>query len=172
MRRILSLLACLVVALGGSIVTGVSADASLSDVDAAYCPYGSITGHGYWTPAETTTTQWHSFEWITDASCPGVTDDAGTYAIDFHFGQAFDSCLEGDGAGAIDGYGPEGETPGTFIFYRAGVHLYINGEFLSGGEWHKLAYWLDVVPPLDGVCNYTEAQLIGHGAIADDPISA
>lgn len=170
MRRLLSLFACMAVTLGGSIVTGTSAHAD--DGGAAYCPYGSVTGQGFWSPAVTATLEAHSFEWITDAYCTGSADEGGYYGIDFHFGQSFESCAAGSGVGAIDGTGPEGSVSGTFGFYRVGVHLIINGEFMSAGEWHKLGYWLDVLPQLpdEAVCNYTDASLIGHGAIADDPL--
>jgi len=89
------------------------------------------------------------------------------YAIAFA-GTAFDDCAAGNGAGALSGSGPEGGIGGTFTFYRVGVHLYISGNFVSGGEPHTLQYWLDILPQgITSACDYSTAQLIGHGVIAD-----
>lgn len=164
MRRLLSLFVCLI-ALGGAAVGGVSAYAD--DVDAAYCPYGSVTGNGTWSPAETTVTTRHDFVWDTTATCTGG-DDGGLYRIVFN-GSAIDNCVSGNGSGTLTGSGPEGPITGTFTFRRIGIHLYISGDFLSGGERHTLQYWLDILPPGgdNSLCNYTTAPLIGHGVIAD-----
>jgi len=171
MRRLLSLLACLV-AVGGTAVGGVPANAGVADVDAAYCPYGAITGVGTWSPAETVTPAAHSFAWDTFGTCAGTGDDSGSYHITF-YGTAFDSCEVGNGGGSLSGSGPEGAISGNFTFYRGGIHLYINGNFFSGGDQHTLQYWLDVLPSgSQVVCDYTTANLIGHGAIADSGAGA
>ena len=167
MRRLLSLFACLI-AVGGSAVGGVSASADLTDSDAAYCPYGFITGVGTWTPPESIALAPHSFAWDTYATCDGGLDETGVYHIVFN-GSAIDSCAAGNGNGSLAGSGPEGTVNGTFTFHRGGIHLYISGDFLSAGEWHTLQYWLDVLP-LSDPCNYSSAPLIGHGAISDWPL--
>jgi hypothetical protein len=170
MRRMLSLLACLI-AVGGSAVTGVSAHADVSDTDAAYCPYGFVNGVGVWSPPETTTLAPHTFQWNTQAQCLGGLDESGTYNITF-VGTALDNCAAGNGTGSLSGSGPEGSIAGTFTFYRGGVHLYISGTFFSGGEQHSLQYWLDVLASAEGACNYSTAQLVGHGVIADSVTEA
>jgi len=138
----------------------------VGDLDAAYCPYGSITGTGTWTPPETATLAPHVFVWDTNATCTGTADDGGFYHVTFT-GSANDACTAGTGAGTLSGTGPEGPISGSFTFYRGGIHLYISGTFVSGGEQHNLQYWLDVLASTDGVCSYSTAPLIGHGAIWD-----
>ncbi|MBV9098437.1 MAG: hypothetical protein JO079_10310 [Frankiaceae bacterium] len=137
----------------------------LPDVDAAYCPYGSITGAGTWTPPETATPAPHVFVWDTNANCTSWGDEAGAYHIVFN-GTSNDACTVGTGSGQLSGFGPEGAIIGSFTFYRGGIHLYISGTFVSGGEEHSLQYWLDVLASTD-LCSYSTAPLIGHGGIVD-----
>jgi len=170
MRRLLSLFACLI-AVGASAVAGVNANAADDDVDAAYCPAGSITGVGTWTPPITTVMMAHALTWTTHAQCTGSGDENGAYDIGFN-GTSNEDCATGTGQGTLTGTGPEGGISGTFTFRRIGVHLYISGMFLSGGEEHTLQYWLDVIMPTsEGVCVYSSAPLIGHGVIADWPLA-
>jgi hypothetical protein len=171
MRRLLSLFACLV-AVGGSVIAGVSAHADDSDVDAAYCPATSVQGSGVWSPAETMTSAPHSFVWTTDAQCTGSGDESGPYHVQFT-GSGVDNCVSGNGSGNLSGSGPEGTIAGTFTYRRIGIHLVITGDFVSGGEEHTLQYWLDVMTPSDQqACNYSTASLIGHGVIADWTLSS
>jgi len=137
-----------------------------SDLDAAYCPAGSITGTGNWAPAETTTLAPHAFVWDTQAACTGTDDEAGAYHVVFN-GTANDACYGGSGSGTLSGNGPEGVITGSFTFYRGGIHLYISGTFSSGEEQHNLQYWIDVLASASGVCSYTTSSLLGHGAIWD-----
>jgi hypothetical protein len=138
----------------------------VGDLDAAYCPYGSIAGTGNWTPSETTVLGPHAFVWDTHADCAGPGDDSGSYHVVFT-GSANDACTAGSGSGTLSGSGPEGVISGSFTFYRGGIHLYISGSFASGGEQHILQYWLDVLASTDGVCSYSTAPLLGHGGILD-----
>jgi len=147
-------------------IAQASVPSEVADLDAAYCPYGSITGTGSWTPAETATLAPHVFVWDTNANCTGAGDDSGSYHVVFS-GSANDACTAGTGSGTLSGSGPEGVITGSFTFYRGGIHLYISGTFVSGGEQHNLQYWIDVLASTDGVCSYSTAPLIGHGAIAD-----
>lgn len=138
----------------------------LSDLDGAYCPYGSISGTGIWTPAETAVVGPHAFVWDTNANCTGWGDESGFYHVVFT-GSANDACTAGSGSGTLSGNGPEGVITGSFTFYRGGIHLYVSGTFSSGGEQHNLQYWIDVLASTDGVCAYSTAPLLAHGAIAD-----
>jgi len=147
-------------------LTSLPQPPQVGDADTAYCPYGSITGTGSWTPAETATLAPHVFAWDTNANCLGAGDDSGAYHIVFS-GSSNDACTAGTGSGTLSGSGPEGPIAGSFTFYRGGIHLYISGTFLSGGEQHNLQYWLDVLASTNGVCSYSTAPLIGHGAIVD-----
>src|SRR4029077_6182139 len=87
------------------------------DLDAAYCPYGAITGTGNWTPAETAVVGPHAFVWDTNAACPGAGDEDGLYHVVFT-GSANDACTAGSGSGTLSGNGPEGVITGSFTFYR------------------------------------------------------
>jgi hypothetical protein len=136
-----------------------------TDVDGAYCPYGSITGTGNWTTPVTAVVSPHVFTWDTNASCAGA-DEGGAYHIVFQ-GTSNDACTAGTGAGTLAGDGPEGPIAGSFTFYRGGIHLYISGSYASGGEQHSLQYWIDVLPSTDAVCSYTTARLLAHGAMYD-----
>lgn len=144
----------------------VAPPTELDDFDGAYCPYGSITGTGNWTPPETTVVSPHAFVWDTYANCTGTGDDSGFYHVVFT-GSSNDACTAGTGSGTLSGDGPEGAITGTFTFYRGGIHLYVSGNFVSGGEAHNLQYWIDVLASTDGVCAYSTAPLIAHGAIVD-----
>ncbi|MDQ1748602.1 MAG: hypothetical protein QOD07_2865 [Frankiaceae bacterium] len=150
---------------------GSTEAASCKDVgspDAAYCPYGSVTGTGNWSPAETTTVGPHTFVWDTNANCLGAADDGGFYHVTFR-GSSNDACTAGSGAGDLSGSGPEGPITGSFTFFRGGIHLYISGTFVSGGEQHNLQYWIDVLASAGGTCSYSTAPLLAHGAIVDSP---
>jgi hypothetical protein len=136
------------------------------EADGAYCPYGSITGTGNWTPAETTVVGPHAFVWDTHADCTGTGDDSGHYDVVFT-GSANDACTAGNGSGTLSGTGPEGVITGSFTFYRGGIHLYVSGSFFSGGEVHNLQYWIDVLASTGAVCSYSTAPLLAHGAIVD-----
>jgi hypothetical protein len=138
----------------------------LGDLDGAYCPYGSISGTGNWTPAETAVLGPHAFVWDTNAECTGWGDEGGFYHVVFT-GSANDACTAGNGSGTLSGDGPEGLITGSFTFYRGGIHLYVSGTFFSGGEQHNLQYWIDVLASTNGVCSYSTAPLLAHGAIAD-----
>jgi hypothetical protein len=72
----------------------------------------------------------------------------------------------------VTGSGPEGAIAGAFTFVKAGIHYYINGNYVAGGENHTLQLWLDLIPNTEGglVCPYSFANFIGHGAMADSPV--
>ena len=49
--------------------------------DAAYCPYGSVSGTGSWTPAVTAALGGHSIVLDVQASCSGIADEDGGYTM-------------------------------------------------------------------------------------------
>jgi hypothetical protein len=169
MRRLLVALSLVVTALG----LGGVANALPDSDGGAYCAPGSVHGSGSWTPSLTTTLEPHSVGLNVTAQCTGAGDDAGFYELTLS-GASEENCGAGDGGGTISGGGPDGAIAGSYQYYRAGVHLYLTGNYASGGENHVLHLWLDAVPFLnDGLpaCNYGSASLIGHGAVADEDVA-
>jgi len=170
MKRILVKLSVCVLTAGTLLAgTGHQRVAAAVEPDAAYCPYGFVQGTGSWSPPMTSALLPHSLSLAIQAQCTGSGDESGTYTVTLS-GTSTENCAGGTGGGSVAGSSPEGGMSGSFSFYKVGVHYYINGSYASAGEAHALQLWLDVVPPIDvnGVCLYSVASLIGHGAFVDE----
>jgi hypothetical protein len=169
MRRTVASFACALVS--GVLFLGTGARpahaAIAPEPDTAYCPYGSVTGAGSWSPNVDSNLSNHVLTITVAANCTGAGDESGFYSVTLT-GSSLENCAGGDGSGGVSGVSPEGTMSGTFTFYKIGVHYYINGSYTAAGEPHTLQLWLDILP-LASPCNYGAAPLIGHGAFADTP---